>query len=186
MLIRASHCVFHRYLHQQHICDDVQKGQLWNCLHSVSSCHQGIETFLSFSSSLLLLLQPTLDMTLCLSCSMILGLGMLSGTAVSLAWWIICWGWWAAGPLSAAFGTCRRWTKRWKSLSQPCWITKISDTTFSSSVYSIHWRTFSTFSQPVLFYCLHVGGGGCGAVCQQGESSHSCTRRISGSHLVSH
>lgn len=51
------------------------------------------------------------------SFSMTLGLGTPSGTAVSLAWWIICWGWWAAGPSSAASGTCQPWTKRWNSLS---------------------------------------------------------------------
>lgn len=117
VLIRAPHCVFYRHLHQQHIGDDVQKGQLWNRLHRLSSCYKSRSC--SFSSSLLTLFLPMLDMTSSPSCSTILGLGMLSGTAVSLALWIICWGWWAAGPSSAVFGTCHLWTERWSSLAQP-------------------------------------------------------------------
>lgn len=114
-----------------------------------------VQTFSVFFSSFLLL--PTLDFTLFPSCSMILGLGMLSGTAVSLAWWIICWGWWAAGPLSAAFGTCRLWTERWNSLSQhykemfgdlPKWVIELSD----HLLFILSTRVlFTPFLLPVLF-----------------------------------
>lgn len=135
-----------------------------------------------FFASMLL---PTPDKSVLLSCSMILCLAMLSGTAVSSAWWIICWGWWAAGPSSAVFGTCRQWTERWNSNPDKEMLSVLSKQSHSQVVYYIHWSNFSAFSQPVLFHCLCVGRGGCSAVCQQSKSSHSCTRRISGSHLVS-
>ncbi|KAM8828430.1 glycerol-3-phosphate acyltransferase 4 isoform 1-T1 [Spinachia spinachia] len=88
------------------------------------------------------------------------------------SWAVVCSVWYLP-PMS-------REVRHFKSIIQR---NEVIDGAWMSCLYSIHWRTCSTFSCSVLCHCARVGRGGCSAVCQQSESSHSGTRRISGSHL---